>query len=313
MWPRDGALTAHALSLAGYEAIPRRFFEFCLGIMTKGKESVSGCFLHKYNSDGSLGSSWHPWVDGSGKKILPIQEDSTALVIWALWTHFSKYRDAEFAIGQCEKLVTRCGDFLAGYRDGETGLPLPCYDLWEERWGVHTFTVAAVQGGLTAAARFADHFGDARRRRIYERAAAEIKTATEEYLFDVPSGRYVKSLLVHEDGSVERDTTVDASQYALFYFGMSAPDDERVVKSMTAVRDKLWVPTEVGGIARYAEDAYQRDPRSPGPGNPWFICTLWLAQWLIAKAQAPEDLAEPRTLIEWAARKALASGVLAEQ
>src|SRR5512140_1574097 len=224
MWPRDGALTAYALSLAGYEAIPRRFFEFCLGIMTRGKESVSGCFLHKYNSDGSLGSSWHPWVGGGGKKILPIQEDSTALVIWALWAHFSKYRDAEFAVDQCEKLVTRCGDFLAGYRDADTGLPLPCYDLWEERWGIHTFTVAAIHGGLTAAARFADYFGDSRRRRIYERAAAETKSAAEEHLYDAASGRYVKSLLIGDDGTVVRYTLGDASHYALFYFGMHPPD-----------------------------------------------------------------------------------------
>src|SRR5512135_1773293 len=202
MWPRDGALTVHALSLAGYEALARRFFEFCLRIMTRGKESVSGCFLHKYNSDGSLGSSWHPWVS-RGRKILPIQEDGTALAIWALWSHFNRFRDAEFAVEQYEKLVIRCGDFLAGYRDDETGLPLPCYDLWEERWGVHTYTVAAVYGGLSAAARFAEHFGDARRLRIYERAAAEAKAAAEKYLYDADAGRYIKSLLERDDGTLE--------------------------------------------------------------------------------------------------------------
>ena len=80
MWPRDGALTAYALDLAGYQGITRRFFDFCLNIISKGKES-SGYFLHKYNPDGSLGSSWHPWVDSRGK-ILPIQEDETGLVLW---------------------------------------------------------------------------------------------------------------------------------------------------------------------------------------------------------------------------------------
>ncbi len=215
MWPRDGALTAHALNLAGYEAPSRRFFEFCLGIMTRGKESVSGCFLHKYNADGSLGSSWHPWVSG-GRKILPIQEDGTALIIWSLWSHFRRFRETEFAIGQYERLVVRCGDFLAGYRDDATGLPLPCYDLWEERWGIHAFTVAAVFGGLKAAAGFAKHFGDARRVRIYERAAEETRAAAEKYLYDPKAGRYIKSLLEKEDGTLEPDLTVDASSYALF-------------------------------------------------------------------------------------------------
>ena len=150
MWPRDGALTAYALDLAGYPASTQHFFDFCLSIISKGKES-SGYFLHKYNPDGSLGSSWHPWVNHH-EKILPIQEDETGLVLWALWYHFNKFRDVEFAAKQYENLVIRCGDFLASYRDSKTGLPLPSYDLWEEKWGVHTFTVSAVYAGLRAAA-----------------------------------------------------------------------------------------------------------------------------------------------------------------
>ena len=140
MWPRDGALTAYALDMAGYLGVTRQFFDFCLNIISKGKESA-GYFLHKYNPDGSLGSSWHPWVNHH-EKILPIQEDETGLVLWALWFHFDKFRDIEFAARQYENLVIRCGDFLASYRDGKTGLPLPSYDLWEEKWGIHTFTVS---------------------------------------------------------------------------------------------------------------------------------------------------------------------------
>jgi GH15 family glucan-1,4-alpha-glucosidase len=142
MWPRDGAFAAHALDRAGYHGVTRSFFNFCLDIINKGKES-SGYFLHKYNPDGSLGSSWHPWVN-NGERLLPIQEDGTGLLLWALWFHFDKFRDIEFAVRQYESLVIRCGDFLASYRDNKTGLPLPSYDLWEEKWGVHTFTVSAV-------------------------------------------------------------------------------------------------------------------------------------------------------------------------
>ena len=57
MWPRDGALVAHALDLAGFGVPTSRFYEFCASIITK-----EGFFLHKFNPDGSLGSSWHPWV-----------------------------------------------------------------------------------------------------------------------------------------------------------------------------------------------------------------------------------------------------------
>ena len=70
----------------------------------------------------------------------------------------------------------------------------------------------------------------------------------------------------------------------------------------------------MGGMARYEHDDYQRATSDPKiAGNPWFICTLWLAQWQIRKATSQDDLAEAEKLLEWVASRALPSGVLAEQ
>ena len=313
MWPRDGAFTAHALDRAGYHGVTRSYFNFCLNIISKGKEA-SGYFLHKYNPDGSLGSSWHPWVSNH-EKLLPIQEDGTGLVLWALWFHFEKFKDIEFAVKQYENLVIRCGDFLASYRDNKTGLPLPCYDLWEEKWGIHTFTVSAVYAGIRAAEKFVNFFGDARRSRIYQRAADEVKASLEKYLYSKEQNRFLKSISPGKDGSFDIDLTLDASIYAPFYFGVFDPDDEKVVNTMNAIRERLWVKTDVGGIARYEGDSYHRvsTDTSQVPGNPWFICTLWLAQWYIARAKNPKELQEALPILEWVAAKALPSGVLAEQ
>ncbi len=70
-----------------------------------------------------------------------------------------------------------------------------------------------------------------------------------------------------------------------------------------------------GSVARYQGDRFQAvEPASPAvPGNPWFICTLWLAQHRIARAATLEELRPARDLLEWAAAHALPSGVLAEQ
>ena len=311
MWPRDGAFSVYALDMAGYQGITRRFFEFCSGIISRGKESLGGYFLHKYNPDGSLGSSWHPWVDGR-EKILPIQEDSTGLVIWALWAHFEKYRDIEFLVRLYEPLILRGGDFLSSYRDDVTGLPLPSYDLWEEKWGVHTFTAAAVYAGITAAARFAEFFRDSKRKRIYERAAQQLKAAMDRYLYSREHGRFLKTILPREDGSFEIDTAVDASAFAPFYFGVFDAKDKRVVNTMLSIAEHLRIKTPVGGIARYEGDNYYRDSGGV-PGNPWFICTLWLAQWYIAKAEKAEDLAEAALILRWTAERARPSGILSEQ
>jgi len=80
------------------------------------------------------------------------------------------------------------------------------------------------------------------------------------------------------------------------------------------MRDRLSVPTPIGGLARYENDNYQRTtPRSDVPGNPWFVTTLWLAQWQIAAARGPNDLAPALDLLRWAAARALPSGILSEQ
>ena len=313
MWPRDGALTAYALDLAGYFGITRKFFEFCLDIISEGKES-SGYFLHKYNADGCLGSSWHPWIR-NGEKQLPIQEDGTGLVLWALWVHFDKYRDIELSAKLYENLVNPCGNFLVAYRDKETGLPLPCYDLWEEKWGIHTFTVSAVYAGLKAAENFANFFGARENARIYRKAASEVKAGLDAYLYSTEHKRFLKTILPTQDGSFDADLTIDASMYAPFYFGVFEPNDEKVVNTMNAIKKRLWVKTDVGGIARYEGDAYHQcsDNIETVPGNPWFICTLWIAQWHIAKAETLQELQEALPILEWVASRALPSGVLAEQ
>src|SRR3972149_2257520 len=229
--------------------------------------------------------------------------------------HFDKFRDIEFAIRQYENMVIRCGDFLASYRDTRTGLPLPCYDLWEEKWGIHTFTVASVYAGLKAAENFSQFFGDTRRSKIYRKASEEVRAALDKYLYNKEHKRFLKTILPRDEGSFEIDLTIDASIYAPFYFGVFEPKDERVVNTMNAVKERLWVKTEVGGIARYEGDIYHRstDNIEEVPGNPWFICTLWLAQWYIAKADKIEELKESLPILGWVTSRALPSGVLAEQ
>ena len=124
MWGRDGAFVAAALAKAGYLHICRRFFEFCSRVL-----SDEGYLYQRYNPDGSLASNWHPrLVDG--KEVLPIQEDSTALIIWALWIHYENAKDIEFIKPLYKNLIQKSADFLVNHRDSETLLPMPCYDLW---------------------------------------------------------------------------------------------------------------------------------------------------------------------------------------
>ncbi len=373
MWPRDGALVADAMDAAGFPDIGRSFFSFCSRII-----SEQGFLLHKYNPEGSLASSWHPWVS-NGQPQLPIQEDETALVIWALWRHYERYRDIEFVRPLWVGLIRSAGDFLLRFRDPDTLLPLPSYDLWEERWGVHGFTVATVYGGLQAACNFAECFGDHRRAAAYRQAAEETRQAFCRYFWSEEHGHFLRRVVpldhdrtarlmaevmagrtpqsetaramnpsaalrngnghahangnghghanghVHTNGNghapaayeptFDRDAIIDSSLYAIFAMGMLDATDERVEKTMQAIQQRLWVKTEVGGVARYEDDYYHRvsDDIATVPGNPWFICTLWLADWLIAKAEDEAQLREAAPILDWVVGHALPSNVLAEQ
>jgi GH15 family glucan-1,4-alpha-glucosidase len=204
---------------------------------------------------------------------------------------------------------------MASYIDPLTGLPEPSYDLWEERRGVMSFTVAAVWAGLQAAANFAQLYGEAGLAEKYRKVADGIKQGAQRFLFDPELNRFIRRLYLRPDGSTARDLTIDSSVYGLWYFGMFAADDPQIESTMQAVHDRLWCKTEVGGIARYENDWYYQVSQDVGnvPGNPWFICTMWYAQWVVSKARSLQDLEPARNILEWVAAAALPSGILAEQ
>ena len=308
MWGRDGAFVAAALARAGYPEVCRPFFAFCGRVAAKG-----GYLLQHYNPDGSVASNWHAWLV-DGQEVLPIQEDSTALLLWALWVHYEASRDIEYVRPLYEAFILKCADFLVAYRDSETCLPKPSYDLWEERFGIHTFTVAAVVAGLRAASKFAEVFQDLGRAARYQAGADEVASAARIHLFDVSQGRYARSGYRTLDG-YSLDPVIDASLLGLVTLATFPADDISVARTVRAVEEQLLSQTPIGGVARYFNDNYQRADDVPPEvaGNPWFISTLWLADCRIASATTLEQLREAVPSLEWCVRNALPSGVLAEQ
>lgn len=308
LWPRDGAFVANAMDSAGYPNITRQFLTLCAKIVHD-----RGYFLQKYNPDGTVGSGWHPyWNIRTKTEMLPIQEDETALVLWAAWEHFARYGDEAFFKEIYAGLIVRCADFMAAFRDPETGLPRSSWNLWEDRRGVHTFTCSTVVAGLRAAANFADVFGDRDAVRRYRSAADEIVAGMRTLLFSEAHGRFLRAMLADENEVLHPDPTVDASLFGIFYFGCFAVDEPTVVATMAAVEERLTNRAGVGGVARFENDGYMRTWEDSA-GNPWFICTLWLAEYYIARAAAVDDLIPALKLIDWVADHALPSGVLAEQ
>jgi GH15 family glucan-1,4-alpha-glucosidase len=309
-WPRDGALVANALDRTGHEDVTRQFFAFCQQSLVE-----EGFFLHKYTAYGLPGSSWLPWVNSRGDRTLPIQEDETGLVLWALWQHYRLHRNLDFVVGLYTTLVVPAADWMVSYFDNRNGLVNPSWDLWEERWGVHAFTVGSVWGGLDAARNFAELFGDAAAYVRYRDAADRLREATDTHLYSHDLGRFVRRVTIEDDGTQTIDIVLDSAIAGLWRFGMYAPDDKRITETMTAIADQLSNKAPAGGVARYSNDYYFKvEPDTKrAPGNPWFMCTLWLAQWYVATAKSTHDLKPARDIINWAVAHQMPAGLLSEQ
>lgn len=307
MWPRDGALVAISLIKAGYPEIAVSFFRFCSEVVHK-----DGFLLHKYNPDRTLGSSWHPWVF-KDKHSLPIQEDETALCLHALWVYYKQTNDKELIKELYDSFIKPAGEFLADYRY-DNGLPKESYDLWEERRGIFVFTIASVVAGLDAAEKLGQIVKDKKFCDVCVSNRIIIKNALTKYFYESQEGYFMRSVSF-ENGIVEKDTALDSSVYALFEFDILDVSDEMLVSTMRKVNEWLRIKTNIGGIARYYKDYYHKKSEDIEkiPGNPWIICTLWYAKYLIKKASNQEELNEAMSLLNWTCEHASTTNTLAEQ
>lgn len=311
MWPRDAAFIVSVLDSAGFGEVTKHFFLFCQSVLHQ-----DGYLHHRFNSDQSLGSTWHSpsaqyeWLKDR-KLQLPIQEDETASVIFSLWHHYEQTKDIEFIEDLFKPFIEKMADFLVDFRNKETLLPLPSYDLWEEVIGVSTYTCASVYGGLMAAANFAELLGKRNHMRKYRQAAKEVKKAAIEHLYSEKIGSFIRYAKC-TDNKLEQIEVVDSSSiYGLWYFGMLSQDDQLFKNSLEQMVKRLANPGQTGGFIRYENDAYFRNGEK---SNPWFITTLWeVERRLSVPTVTEEDLDFARQVFTWVENHQYPSGVLAEQ
>lgn len=288
-WPRDAAIAAYALDIAGYKELAIRHFNFISELL-----SSEGFLYHKYSPNKTLASSWHPWIY-KGKKIYPIQEDETALELWAIASHYERYSDIDEISYLYKKFVKPALKFIMSYM--EEGLPKPSFDLWEERYGIHIYTISTVYGALTKGSKLAKDMGDEILSEDLLDTASLMKEITLKRM--TYNGRFIRR--IDEEGN--QDLTIDASLYSPAFFGLISPEDPIMVKTINEIEAKLKVSN---GIIRYENDMYQRRKKQP---NPWLITTLWLAEYYADIKNKNKAL----DYIMWVLNRALPTGFLPEQ
>lgn len=307
VWPRDASLIANSLDRSGHHDISKSYFEFMAARLERG-----GYLMHKYRVDGALGSSWHPWVQ-QGESKLPIQEDETALTLVMLWEHYAMVRDIEFIESMYNSFIEPVSEFLIEYTEASLGLPDCSYDLWEEKYGISTYTACSVYAALNASAHFANLLGKQEAARTSLAVAQRMRSSILEHLYDEELGMFVKLIRLDEDDEIEVDKTLDMSSFfGPIVFGVLEPGDEKMKRCFETVEKNLKVHGASEGYIRYQGDNYYT-MQSAGSPNPWVITTLWMAQYHIMKAEKVKDLEEAYKILEWTCGHATKSGVLAEQ
>ncbi len=302
-WPRDSVNVLWPLIKLGYTEEAKNFFEFC------GRVKHShGYLMHKYQMDGALGSSWHPYIHGDQPE-LPIQEDETAAVVFLIDQYHQYAEDGDYVRELYDVLVRPAANFMADYIDPETKLPHASFDLWEFVFGTHTYTVAITYAALEAASRLAKLYGSIKEAKRWQRAADGIKAAANLHLWNEQRNYFYRSLRIEKTG-MSFDETIDiASLYGAVTFGLFDTTDVRVIQALETAQSTLRVNTPGGwGIARFEDDNYYRMD-SHTHGNPWIVTSLWLAKL----HNLLDDSSTSQELLDWAAAQMLPSGVLAEQ
>lgn len=300
-WPRDAAYALWPLIRLEHSEEARRFFEFA-----RDTQHQDGYLMHKYQPDRAIGSTWHPMVHNRRKE-LAIQEDETAGVIFMLGEYFETTDDRHFLESLYHGFVVPAANFMANFIDQSTGLPHASYDLWEEKFLTSTYTTSIVIGALYTAAKLAKIMDAAEDTSRWKAAADSIRSNLDKLVH--PDGYFVKGFLLQPDGQLTYDNVVDISSlYGPYMYAGLPLDDKRLLATAAAVEKKLNNATPNGGVIRYEGDNYFRT-KTQYSGNPWIVCSMWYAQYLIGTG----NRGQAEALLKWAVDRQLPSGALSEQ
>jgi len=281
-WFRDGAFIAYAMDLVGEHESARRFHQWASQTILRYESKIQRCIENAQRGIAPTGSEcFHcrftvEGVEGDDEWANH-QLDGVGTWLWAVIQHL-KMSGSSATPEPWHRAVALVGKYLTAL------WPFPCFDCWEENGDrIHTYTLAAIYGGLQAVA---DLWGDQRARQT----AGEIRSFVLQNA--VREGHLVKFV-----GSLEIDANLLA--VATPYRLLSA--EESLMRSTVARMEKeLRYPGS--GLHRYRRDTYYG-------GGEWILLTAWLGWYYVDAGQ----LDRAQAIKAWVEAQATPQGDLPEQ
>ena len=306
-WGRDAAFITTALNEAGLYRDSERFYDWAVRV-----QDSEGFWHQRYHVNGNLAPSWG------------IQIDETGSILFGMWKHFLYTKNVSF-LEKVWPSVLKAAAFLEKFIDSDTGLPLPSFDLWEERMGEHTYSTAAVIAGFYAAASIAGYLGiSGEIKGRWLRIADKMKKSLEDNLTDKESGVFTRSVRtklnpwgnepspdtvvigVNSKGYTREVSAMD-DRIDISLLGPSVPfdiyqPDHPLIRNTAEKIERTLYCEKAGGIYRYHDDKY-------AGGNPWVVSTLWLALYHIKAG----NIGKAREYFHWSVKCATGLDFLPEQ
>ena len=287
-WLRDGSFCAHALDRIGQPGRAAAFFRW-IGKTLAGQETKVQSALDRFQAGEKLAPAdflnTRYTLDGleetGNSKWWNFQLDGYGTWLWALAEHLRRNPDEKLR-EELRPAVELTARYLSAFWQ------LPNYDCWEENLAdVHPATLAAIYGGLVAAARMYPTNPVCQAAKTQANAIRRFVKTQGLY-----RGSLVKSL-GRED--------VDASLLgAGIPYGL-LPARGKIMQA-TLGRIALELVGPDGGVYRYAKDVYYG-------GGEWLLLTAWLG-WYYAQAGQRDKAQE---CLQWVARQAQSNGDMPEQ
>lgn len=306
-WGRDAAFITGALDIAGLDISVDNFYKWAVKV-----QDEDGSWQQRYHMDGNLGPCWG------------FQVDETGTLLWGMLNHYNYTKRIEF-LQSVWVSVEAAANFLVGFIDEATGLPKPSFDLWEERFGEHAYSSAAVYAGLHSASKIGRILGKpSEDYHKWDEVADKIKKAIVKCFWKEDYRRFIRSVRVKLNGwgqeesqnttmievnpkGYMRDVTLEDWIVDVSLVGLSIPFDvfdanDPMIKETVSLIEKVLTSSGIGGIKRYENDTYIG-------GNPWILTTLWVALYHTKTG----NYTKAKEYLYWAANGKTKLGLLPEQ